>query len=66
MTCEKCGGEMKAVALSSGMHGMPVYLSYKKKGFFESEKQSFVDYRVCVQCGAIELRARNPEVFRDI
>ena len=66
MTCEKCGGEMKTVTPMGGMPSIPVYLSYKKKGIFESEKQSPVDCRVCVQCGAIELRARNPEVFRDI
>lgn len=66
MKCEKCGGEIKAVKLMGGMPSIPVYLSYKKKGIFESEKQSLIDCHICIRCGAIELRARNPEVFRDI
>lgn len=66
MECIKCNSDMKNVTMSGSISAMPVYLSFKKKGIFETQKQSIAECYVCPQCGYVELRAKNPEVFKDI
>ncbi|MBD5134434.1 MAG: hypothetical protein HDT39_00515 [Lachnospiraceae bacterium] len=64
MECIKCNTNMKSVTMYGGV--MPVYLEFKKKGILETEKRSMVECYVCPQCGYIELKAKNPEVFKEI
>jgi len=47
--------------LAADQSGIGVYLTNKKKGWFESEKNSGVTCFVCPNCGYIELKANNPE-----
>jgi len=41
--------------------GIGAYLTNKKKGILESEKQSTVTCYVCPECGYIELYADEPK-----
>ena len=57
---------MKSVKMHGDAMGTPGYLTHKKQGIFEIEKRSFVECFVCAQCGYVELKAVNPEVFKEI
>lgn len=61
MECIKCKANMFKATLAGGVHGISVYLKNKKKGLFESERQSTVSCFVCSQCGYVELHADDPQ-----
>jgi len=63
MKCFKCNNVMKSVKMSGSVQGIPLYLSYKKKGVFETAKESAVECFVCANCGYVELCAKTPEIF---
>ena len=62
MNCDICNCEMKKLNLIGDMHGMPIYLSSKKKGLLETEKRSSVYAFVCPKCGQIKLIAQDPSI----
>lgn len=64
MKCVKCNAEMKNVDLH-GFAGSFPYLAFKEKHLIGEEKRSGVDCLVCPDCGYIELRAKNPEAFKN-
>ncbi len=66
MECAKCGAEMKAADMLSGMHQIPVVLSTKKNSVWDSSKVCAAECYVCPQCGYIELKAAKPELFQNI
>ena len=63
MKCLTCDIEMKSVKIIGNSTGLEVYLAYKEKGLFESEKRSKIECVVCPKCGKIELKAKTPEIF---
>lgn len=65
MNCTKCNAEMKTVTIAGTM-GTPFYLRHKPSGFLSAEKRSGIECYVCPDCGYIELKAVNPEVFKNI
>ena len=63
MKCIRCDKEMKLVTMTGDVYGTPISLSYKKKGIFETRKDSRLECYVCTQCGYVELKAENPKIF---
>lgn len=63
MQCFKCKADMKVVKLIGDVTGMPVYIANKKKGILNPETRSNVECFVCPQCGYIELKAEQPDLF---
>ncbi len=59
MKCIKCDTQMFKADLTEGLFSL--MLRNKKKGVFETEKQSYVSCYVCENCGYIELYANNPK-----
>ncbi|MCI9288358.1 MAG: hypothetical protein HFF23_02560 [Oscillospiraceae bacterium] len=65
MNCAKCGTEMEGADLLTGM-SRSMILGTKKKSMWDSETMCVVNCYVCPQCGAIELRASKPELFKTV
>lgn len=59
MNCLRCKEEMFKAKLKGDAVGTVVYLTNKKNGIFEAEKNSAVSCYVCPKCGYIELNADN-------
>lgn len=59
MDCLRCKEEMFKAKLKGDVVGTVVYLTNKKNGVFETEKNSAVSCYVCPKCGYIELNADN-------
>lgn len=57
MDCLRCKEEMFNAKLKGDVVGTVVYLTNKKDGIFETEKNSTVSCYVCPKCGYIELHA---------
>lgn len=55
--CLRCKEEMFKAKLKGDAVGTVVYLTNKKNGIFEAEKNSAVSCYVCPKCGYIELNA---------
>ena len=59
MDCLRCKEEMIKAKLKGDAVGTVVYLTNKKNGIFENEKNSTVSCYVCPKCGYVELNADN-------
>ena len=59
MECLRCKEKMFNAKLKGDMVGTMVYLTNKKKGALETEKNSSISCYVCPKCGYIELNADN-------
>ena len=59
MDCLRCKEEMIKAKLKGDAVGTVVYLTNKKHGIFENEKNSTVSCYVCPKCGYVELNADN-------
>ena len=64
MNCMKCKTEMFSAKLCADTFGMGAYLTNKKKGLLESEKQCAIKCFVCPNCGYVELQADEPKKIR--
>jgi hypothetical protein len=56
---------MEGADLLTGM-SRSMILGTKKKSMWDSETMCVVNCYVCPQCGAIELRASKPELFKTV
>lgn len=61
MECIKCKANMFNAKFKADLVGIGAYLTNKKKGILEFEKQSTVTCYVCPECGYIELYADEPK-----
>jgi hypothetical protein len=59
MECLRCKEKMFNAKLKGDAVGTVVYLTNKKDGLFETQKNSLVSCYVCPKCGYIELNADN-------
>ena len=59
MECLRCKENMFNAKLEGDAVGTVVYLTNKKEGLFETQKNSSVSCYVCPKCGYIELNADN-------
>ena len=63
MDCLRCKEEMIKAKLKGDAVGTVVYLTNKKNGIFENEKNSTVSCYVCPKCGYVELNAANAKIL---
>lgn len=61
MDCLRCKAVMISVKLYGGALGERPYLSNKRDGVWEKERQSGLRCFVCPACGHVELQAESPE-----
>ena len=64
MECLKCKEKMLKAKLKGDAVGTVVYLTTKKEGLFETQKNSSVSCYVCPKCGYIELYAEKPKELK--
>lgn len=64
MECMRCKVEMFDAKFKADTFGTGAYLTNKKKGLLESEKQCTVSCYVCPKCGYVELHADEPEKLK--
>lgn len=64
MDCLRCNEEMFNAKLKGDVVGTVVYLTNKKEGIFETERNSTVSCYVCPKCGCIELHADDVKKLR--